>query len=70
MNPMPTYAVFHFRFHLGNVSAVSYKQALQRARAAYPGKRIMVELALNVPTTDKDRLAANNRYAGQCNAFN
>lgn len=61
-NSMPSYTVFHFRTFMGHVSAVSLKQAKARAAKRWPAKRLEVELALNVPTTERDRLTANLTY--------
>lgn len=59
---MPAFAVFHHRFFLGYVSAVSMRQAKERAAKRFPAKRLEVEVALNVPATAKDILEANNTY--------
>ncbi len=67
-NSMPAFAIFHHRTFLGHVSAVSIKQAKARAAKRYPGKRLEVEMALNVPATDRDRIEANRTYQAKRSA--
>ena len=61
-NSMPSFAVFHHRSFMGHVSAVSMKQAKQRAARLWPRKRLEVEMAQNVRPTERDRLEANRTY--------
>lgn len=56
------YAVFHFRFFLGFVSAPSLKVAKGRAAAAWPGKRLEVEMAASNKNRARDRLVANRTH--------
>ena len=61
-NPMPAYAAYHFSTFMGYVPAVSLAQAKTRAKAMWPGKKLQIEMALNVKPTAKDRLTANLTY--------
>lgn len=61
-NSMPAYPVFHHRSFMGYVSAVSHAQAKVRAKKAFPNKRLIVEMPLNVKPTVKDRLNCNISY--------
>lgn len=56
------YAVFHFRFFMGFVTAPSIKVAKQRAAAAWPNKRLEVELSPANITRFGERLNANRTY--------
>jgi len=44
---------------MGHVSAVSLKQAKERARKAWPGRRLQLEAPINKPLSDADRLESN-----------
>jgi len=58
-NSMPVFDVWSHRSYMGQVAAVSLKQAKVRARAKFPHKRLQIEGPVNVPLTDKDRLESN-----------
>lgn len=52
---MPVFEVYHFQFFMGTVSAVSYKQARERARKRWPNRRLQVEVT-NVKLSDKEKI--------------
>lgn len=56
------YAVVHFRMFMGFVTAPSLKVAKQRAAAAWPGKRLEVEMAPSNKNRARDRLVANRTH--------
>lgn len=58
MNAMPTFTVLIHRSIVGYVNAVSFAQAVKRARKLH-GQFCDVELCVNVAPLAKDRLNAN-----------
>ena len=52
---------------MGEVAAVSFKQAAKRARAKFPNRRLQLEGPINVGLTERDRLAQN--VAGNAKAI-
>lgn len=61
-NNQTAYAVVHFRMFMGFVTAPSLKVAKQRAAAAWPGKRLEVEMAPSNKNRRRDRLVANRTH--------
>jgi len=66
-NSMPIWEVYSHRTHMGEVAAVSFKQAAKRARAKFPNRRLQLEGPINVGLTERDRLAQN--VAGNAKAI-
>jgi hypothetical protein len=58
-NQMPVYPVWNYRSFMGHVSAVSLKQAKERARKLWPNRRLQLEAPINKPLSDRDRLESN-----------
>ena len=61
-NNATAYAVIHFRMFMGFVTAPSLKVAKARASAAWPGKRLEVEMAPSNKNRARDRAVANRTY--------
>lgn len=58
-NSMPIWEVYNHSVYMGEVAAVSYRQASKRARAKWPNRRLQVSGPINVTLTARDRLDMN-----------
>lgn len=56
---MPIFEVYNHSVYMGEIAAVSYKQAAKRARAKWPNRRLQVEGPLNVRLSPRDRFDMN-----------
>lgn len=58
-NSMPIWEVYNHSVYMGEIAAVSYRQAAKRARAKWPNRRLQVMGVTNVRLTARDRLDMN-----------